>query len=401
MQVPPFDLTEQLHQLGEALEDAVLQVLRSGQYIGGATIARFEQQFAEAVGTPHAIGCNSGTDALVLALRGLGIGEGDEVITSSFSFFATAEAISAVGATPVFVDVEESTYLIDLERIEAAITPATKAVMPVHLFGRPVDMERLGAIAAAHDLLVIEDCAQATGASWAGRPVGSWGDAGCFSFFPTKNLGGAGDGGAVTCRDPALAARIRELAVHGMPRRYLHTSLGYNSRLDAMQAAVLSVKLPHLAGWVEQRRQLATTYRSELADLQGLMLPAEGPSGHSWNQFVVRVPRCPSAEAGCGGGCVPSSDSATYGLPESCCRDWLKQALAEAGVNTIIYYPIPIHRQPAYAELGYGPGSLPITERLTAEVLSLPIFPELSAAQQATVTAVMRQLVAQPLSLAS
>ncbi|MDM7937212.1 MAG: DegT/DnrJ/EryC1/StrS family aminotransferase [Cyanobium sp. CZS 48M] len=401
MQVPPFDLTEQLHQLGEALEDAVLQVLRSGQYIGGATIARFEQQFAEAVGVPHAIGCNSGTDALVLALRGLGIGEGDEVITSSFSFFATAEAISAVGATPVFVDVEESTYLIDLERIEAALTPATKAVMPVHLFGRPVDMERLGQIAAAHQLLVIEDCAQATGASWAGRPVGGWGDAGCFSFFPTKNLGAAGDGGAVTCRDPQLAARIRELAVHGMPRRYLHTSLGYNSRLDAMQAAVLSVKLPHLPGWVERRQQLASTYRSELADLQGLVLPAAGPGGHSWNQFVVRIPRCPSAQAGCGGGCQPSSDSATYGLPESCCRDWLKQTLAEAGVNTIIYYPIPIHRQPAYAQLGYGPGSLPITERLTAEVLSLPIFPELSAAQQATVTAVLRQLVAQPLSLAS
>ncbi|MCT0248115.1 DegT/DnrJ/EryC1/StrS aminotransferase family protein [Synechococcus sp. CS-205] len=401
MQVPPFDLTEQLHQLGEALEDAVLQVLRSGQYIGGATIARFEQQFAQAVGAPHAIGCNSGTDALVLALRGLGIGEGDEVITSSFSFFATAEAISAVGATPVFVDVDDATYLIDLELIEAAITPATRAVMPVHLFGRPVDMERLGALAAAHDLLVIEDCAQATGASWAGRPVGSWGDAGCFSFFPTKNLGGAGDGGAVTCRDPALAARIRELAVHGMPRRYLHTSLGYNSRLDALQAAVLSVKLPHLPEWVERRRHLADTYRRELADLQGLVLPEPGPSGHSWNQFVVRIPRCPAAEAGCGGSCVPSGDSAAYGLPESCCRDWLKQALAEAGVNTIIYYPIPIHRQPAYEELGYGPGSLPITERLTAEVLSLPIFPELSSAQQATVTAVMRQLVAQPLSLAS
>ncbi len=393
MQVPPFDLTEQLHQLGEALEDAVLQVLRSGQYIGGATIAQFEQQFATATGSPYTIGCNSGTDALILALRGLGLGPGDEVITSSFSFFATAEAISAVGATPVFVDVEESSYLIDPAAIEAAITPATRALMPVHLFGRPVNMERLGAIAAAHDLRVIEDCAQATGASWAGRPVGSWGDAGCFSFFPTKNLGGAGDGGAVTCRDPELAQRIRELAVHGMPRRYLHTSLGYNSRLDALQAAVLNVKLPHLDTWIRRRGQLAEVYRRELADTPGLVLPEAGPAGHSWNQFVVRLPRCPQNQSSCGSRCVPSADSADYGLPESCCRDWLKQELAAAGVNTIIYYPIPIHRQPAYAVLGYGQGSLPITERLTAEVLSLPIFPELSAAQQQRVVEVLRSLL--------
>jgi len=231
MQVPPFSLREQLDHLGEELDAAVLQVLRSGQYIGGGVIAAFEQAFAAAVGTPHAIGCNSGTDALILALRGLGVGPGDEVITCSFSFFATAEAISAVGATPVFVDVEESSYLIDLDQLEAAITPATKVLLPVHLFGRPVDMERVCAIAERYGLKVVEDCAQATGASWAGRPVGSWGDVGCFSFFPTKNLGGAGDGGAVTCSDPALAQSMRELAVHGMPRRYLHTSLGYNSRL--------------------------------------------------------------------------------------------------------------------------------------------------------------------------
>ncbi len=394
MQVPPFDLTEQLHHLGEELEDAVLQVLRSGQYIGGATIAGFEERFASLSGTPHAIGCNSGTDALILALRGLGIGPGHEVITSSFSFFATAEAISAVGATPVFVDVEESSYLIDPERIEAAITPATRALMPVHLFGRPADMERIGAIAAAHGLLVIEDCAQATGASWAGRPVGSWGDAGCFSFFPTKNLGAAGDGGAVTCRDPELAGRIRQLAVHGMPRRYLHTALGYNSRLDALQAAVLNVKLPHLEGWIERRRQVAATYRTALAATPGLALPEAGPDGHSWNQFVVRIPRCPQGLAACAGSCHPSADSSEHGLPESCCRDWLKQELAAAGVNTIIYYPIPIHRQPAYAELGYGPGSLPITERLTAEVLSLPIFPELRQAQQERVVEVLQGLLA-------
>ena len=237
MTVPPFSLSEQLAALGEELDQAVLQVLRSGQYIGGSVITGFEEAFAAAVAVPHAVGCNSGTDALILALRGLGIGPGDEVITASFSFFATAEAISAVGATPVFVDVDPATYLIDLDQLEAAITPATRVLLPVHLFGRPVDMQRVCAIADRHGLKVVEDCAQASGASWAGRPVGSWGDVGCFSFFPTKNLGGAGDGGAITCRDPELAQRMRELAVHGMPRRYLHTALGYNSRLDAIQAS--------------------------------------------------------------------------------------------------------------------------------------------------------------------
>jgi len=393
MPVPPFSLEEQLRQLGDSLDEAVLQVLRSGQYIGGGVVNAFETSFAAACAVPHAIGCNSGTDALTLALRALEIGPGDEVITSSFSFFATAEAISAVGATPVFVDVDPASYLLDLDRIEAAVTPATRALLPVHLFGRPVDMERINAIALRHGLRVIEDCAQATGASWAGRPVGSWGDAGCFSFFPTKNLGAAGDGGAVVCRDSSLAQRIRELAVHGMPRRYLHTDLGYNSRLDAMQAAVLNVKLPHLPLWVERRRRIAQRYREALGDLPNLQLADAGPDGHSWNQFVVRVPGCPAAQARCAGRCTPSNDSASFGLPEACCRDWLKQQLQEEGVITIIYYPIPIHRQPAYAELGYGPGSLPVTERLCVEVLSLPIFPELGDDQQERVITTLRQLV--------
>ena len=393
MHVPPFSLSEQLRALGDRLDQAVLDVLRSGQYIGGATISRFEEHFARSCDVPHAIGCNSGTDALVLSLRALGIGPGDEVITSSFSFFATAEAISSVGATPVFVDVEEESYLIDPERIEAAITPATRALVPVHLFGRPVDMERLLAIAAAHDLRVIEDCAQATGARWADRPVGSWGDAGCFSFFPTKNLGAAGDGGAVTCRDPELARRVRELAVHGMPRRYLHTELGYNSRLDALQAAVLAVKLPHLEDWLERRRAIARRYREALADLPGLRLAGAGPAGHSWNQFVVRILPCPSTSPLCRGSCASSGESTCRGLPDSRCRDWVQAQLREAGVHTITYYPIPIHRQPAYASLGYAPGSLPLTERLCSEVLSLPIFPELSAAQQKAVIEAVRNLV--------
>jgi dTDP-4-amino-4,6-dideoxygalactose transaminase len=288
-------------------------------------------------------------------------------------YFSSVTPIArAVGATPVFVDVEEGSYLIDPERIEAAITPATRA-------------------------------------SWDGRPVGGWGDVGCFSFFPSKNLGAAGDGGAVVCRDPELAQRMRQLAVHGMPRRYLHTELGYNSRLDAIQAAVLSVKLPHLAGWVERRRAIAARYRDGLAGLAGLQLAEAGPEGHSWNQFVVRVLACPGESRACAmdcpAPCTPSADSASYGLPEAACRDWLQERLREAGVNTIIYYPIPIHRQPAYAHLGYGSCSLPVIERLCTEVLSLPIFPELSDSQQDWVIATMRdrlqQLATRPAEVAA
>ena len=390
MAIPPFDLSVQLAELGEELEQSVLEVLRSGQYIGGGLVKQFEESFASFCEVAHAVGCNSGTDALILALRGLGIGPGDEVITSSFSFFATAEAISSVGATPVFVDVEPGSYLIDIDQIEAAITPATRALMPVHLFGQAVNMERLQALAKRHGLWVVEDCAQATGASWAGRPVGSWGDAGCFSFFPTKNLGGAGDGGAVTCQDAALAQRIRELAAHGMPRRYLHTQLGYNSRLDALQAAVLSVKLPRLRGWIDQRRAIADRYLNALTDRVNLELPARGPEGHSWNQFVVRVKACAQQSPACASNCVSCPTSVEHGLPEGRCRNWLQGHLRDQGVNTIIYYPIPIHRQPAYAELGYGPGSLPVTESLAAEVLSLPIYPELTVKQQSEVLTALK-----------
>ena len=397
MQVPPFSLTDQLSDLGSELDDAVLRVLRSGQYIGGNEIKTFEDAFAASVNCRHAVGCNSGTDALVLALRGLGIGSGDEVITASFSFFATAEAISAVGATPVFVDVDPGTYLIDLDLIGAAITPATKVLLPVHLFGRPVDMARIMDIAQRHGLKVVEDCAQATGASWDSKPVGSWGDVGCFSFFPTKNLGAAGDGGAMTCQDDDLAQRMRELAVHGMPRRYLHTALGYNSRLDSIQAAVLNVKLPHLNEWVEKRTAIAKRYLEALKDLPGVELPDtadEASVGHGWNQFVVRVRLCPESQPSCGKTC--SESASPLGLPTSRCRDWLKQSLQEQGVNTIIYYPIPIHRQPAYNDQKHAENNLPITDQLCSEVLSLPIFPELLPEQQERVIAVLReQLVAQ------
>ena len=392
MRVPPFSLSQQISDLGQDLEEAVLNVLRGGQYIGGPQIKQFEESFAVSVGCSHAVGCNSGTDALMLALRALGVGAGDEVITCSFSFFATAEAISAVDATPVFVDVDRDTYLIDLDQIEAAITPATKALMPVHLFGRAVDMNRLMAIAELHQLKVVEDCAQATGARWNGQAVGSFGDVGCFSFFPTKNLGAAGDGGAATTNDDGLAQAMRELAVHGMPERYLHTSLGYNSRLDAIQAAVLNVKLPKLESWISQRAEIAARYREALGDLRGLTLPT-AESGHSWNQFVVTIGSCPTGQPLCNASCSPSSTSARHGIPESCCRDWLKQTLQNLGVSTIIYYPIPIHRQPAYAHLGLDQGSLPITEQLCSQVLSLPIFPEIRQDQQQVVIDTLRQIL--------
>ena len=254
-------------------------------------------------------------------------------------------------------------------------------------------MTRLMAIAERHQLKVIEDCAQATGARWNGQAVGSFGDAGCFSFFPTKNLGAAGDGGAVTTRDAQLAQAMRELAVHGMPERYLHTSLGYNSRLDAVQAAVLNVKLPRLEEWIGKRTAIAKRYWDALGDLNGLTLPTPD-DGHSWNQFVVRIGSCPSGQPLCNASCNPSSTSARHGIPESCCRDWVKQTLQERGVSTIIYYPIPIHRQPAYSHLGLKQGSLPVTEQLCSQVLSLPIFPELSGQQQETVIDMVRQLLA-------
>ncbi len=392
MHVPPFSLSQQITDLGTDLEQAVLGVLRSGQYIGGPQVSTFEQSFADNVGTRHAIGCNSGTDALILALRAIGVGPGDEVITCAFSFFATAEAISAVGATPIFVDVDPETFLIDLNQIEAAITGSTRALMPVHLFGRPVDMTRLMDIASRHRLRVIEDCAQATGATWQDQAVGSFGDVGCFSFFPTKNLGGAGDGGAVTTDNESLAQTMRELAVHGMPRRYLHTALGYNSRLDAIQAAVLNLKLPKLSDWIDRRREIAARYRELLANLPGITLPTD-EEGHSWNQFVVRVSSCPTGQPICQAKCSPSATSSRHGLPDSCCRDWLKQRLQEEGINTIVYYPIPIHRQPAYSHLKLEPGSMPATEKTCSQVLSLPIFPELTELEQQQVVSVLGQVI--------
>ncbi|GAB4350235.1 MAG: DegT/DnrJ/EryC1/StrS family aminotransferase [Cyanophyceae cyanobacterium] len=357
--IPAFNLTNQYPAIADAANAAVLEVLASGAYIGGPAVAQFESQFAIAMGSPHCVACNSGTDALYLALRALKIGPGDEVITSPFTFIATAETIAAVGATPVFVEVDPATYNLDLAAVEKAITPQTRAIVPVHLFGQPVDMERLMAIAQAHHLWVIEDCAQATGAQWGDRPVGSWGHLGCFSFYPTKNLGACGDGGAITTADETLAADLRMLREHGMRQRYYHETIGINSRLDAVQAVLLTVKLPHLPEWNQRRAAIADHYHQGLAHLEGddFALPRAIAGGTSvWNQYTIRV------------------GDGTSSAP----RDRLRDALQERGIGTAVYYPLPLHLQDAFRGLDYRPGHLPIAERLGNQVLSLPMFPELA-----------------------
>ena len=379
MQIPPFSLEAQISEIGEEIEEALIKVFRSGKYIGGEEVTSFEKAFALATETSYSVSCNSGTDALILALRSLNIGQGDEVITSSFSFFATAEAITSVGARPVFVDIDPDNYLMDLNLIEEAITPKTKAILPVHLFGHPLDMDKIMAIAERNNLKVIEDCAQATGAHWRGKPVGSFGDVGCFSFFPTKNLGAAGDGGAVTTDDYDLAKIIRELAIHGMPKRYFHTRIGYNSRLDSLQAAILNVKLARLNKWIEQRKAIAINYINTLSTIDSIKLPSytfNNNSSHSWNQFAIRIMDKSFVE---------NIKFTSKDVLSNLSRDLFKTELQGLGVNTIIYYPIPIHLQPAYKELGYKEGSLPITEKVCSEVISLPIFPELKSIEQSYV----------------
>jgi dTDP-4-amino-4,6-dideoxygalactose transaminase len=361
--IPLFDLTQQYKMLEAEASAAVLEVLASGQYINGSLVKEFEQQFADYIGTTVCIACNSGTDALYLALRSLDIGAGDEVITTPFTFIATAEMISAAGATSVFVDIDPHTFNLDLAQVEAAITDRTKAIMPVHLFGQPVDMTRLMAIAQAHNLFVIEDCAQSTGAKWQGAKVGSIGHIGCFSFYPTKNLGACGDGGAVTTNDEAIAHKIRILRDHGQQQRYIYEEIGVNSRLDAVQAAILLLKLGHLDDWNEKRLAIANRYTHLLNPLPGVITPPSLAGSHPvWNQYTIRL--TPSA-----------TRPALY-------RDQVRQQLQQQGIGSMIYYPMPLHLQPVYARLGYQPGKLPASEQVAQEVLSLPMFPELSVEQQ-------------------
>lgn len=380
--IPPLDLTQQYQSISADLSNAVLEVLASGRYINGPIVQTFEQQFAQYIGTSECVACNSGTDALYLALRVFGIGPGDEVITTPFTFIATAEMISAVGATPVFVDIHPDTFNIDLDQVEAAITPRTKAIIPVHLFGQPVDMGRLMAIAQAHQLWVIEDCAQATGAMWGDQKVGSIGHVGCFSFYPSKNLGACGDGGAVTTQDEAIARQMRVLREHGQPQLYLHDSIGINSRLDAVQAAILQVKLRHLDRWNQERQQVAERYHQLLDALPGIIRPGAIAGGTSvWNQYTIRLVN-------------PTAGSGNQSTLSSPYRDSIRQALRERDVISMVYYPIPLHRQPVYEPLGYPVGQFPASEVASDEVLSLPMFPEISLEQQQRVVYALKDSIA-------
>ncbi|MGQ9918280.1 MAG: DegT/DnrJ/EryC1/StrS family aminotransferase [Bryobacteraceae bacterium] len=355
--IPLLDLTAQYSAIRGEIEEAVRRVFQSQQFILGPDVAALEQEVAAYCGVEHAIGCGSGTDALLLALRALGIGPGDEVLTTPFTFFATAGAIANVGARPVFADIDPATFNLDPVQAREVLEkrPRVRAILPVHLYGLCADMDPLLEMARGRGIPVIEDAAQAIGAEYCGRRAGSMGAIGCFSFFPTKNLGGAGEGGILTTHDAALAERLRALRVHGSRVRYYHDEVGTNSRLDTLQAAVLRVKLRHLEEWTARRIALAETYRQTFRRLGTPVrvpeLPAY-PARHVYHQFVIRAPR----------------------------RDRLREFLAANGIGAEIYYPLPLHRQKCFDALGYTEGSFPESERAAREVLALPIYPELSAA---------------------
>jgi dTDP-3-amino-3,4,6-trideoxy-alpha-D-glucose transaminase len=346
--VPFIRLDAAFPDLFAELLEVVERVGRDAAFTLGEEVEGFEAEFAAECGAEHGVGVSSGTAALILALRALGIGPGDEVVVPTYSFIATAEAVSAVGATPRIVDVDPETALIDASIVEPALTSRTRCVIPVHLFGQTVEMDPLLALCRERGIAVVEDACQAHGALYRGKPVGSLGDAGCFSFYPTKNLGGWGDGGALVTSDAALAEQVRLLRSHGEGTRHHHQMAAGTDRLDGLQAAILRVKLRRLAEWNERRRRAGKMLRASLAG-SGLALPPEpGPDGdHVFHLFVVRTPD----------------------------RDELRQALDERGIASAIHYPTPIHLQPAYAHLGHAPGDLPVAERLANECCSLPVFP--------------------------
>lgn len=369
--VPMISLVPQYHSIKSEIDEAVQRVFTAQNFILGDEVSQFEADMARYCDSREAIGCASGTDALVLALQALNIGPGDEVITTPFSFFATASCIERVGAKPVFVDVEERGFNIDPDAVADAITPNTRAIIPVHLFGQCARMEPLCRLAVKHNLSIIEDAAQAIGAEYRGRRAGVLGTVACFSFFPTKNLGGAGDGGMLTTDDAQLARRLRRLRVHGDKGRYEHQEVGINSRLDALQAAVLAVKLRYLDSWTEGRQRNAHWYeelctREKLTDV--IELPVVLPDRrHVYNQFCVRV---------------------REGL-----RDQILNSLREQQIGCAVYYPKPLHLQPCFAHHGYREGQFPVSEQLSQDIMALPIFSELTLAQLERVVTGLSQAV--------
>jgi dTDP-4-amino-4,6-dideoxygalactose transaminase len=365
--VPLLDLKAQFHSIRDAVLPALLDVVERQQFIMGPEVAALEEALATLSGARFGVACASGTDALLLPLRVLGMAPGDEVITPAFTFFATAGAVHNAGGTPVFVDIEPGTFNVDPAAIEAAITPRTRAIVVVHLFGQMVDMEPILALAARHGLWVIEDGAQSVGArrmiGGAWRMAGELGTVGTLSFFPTKNLGGWGDGGLMVTSDASLATRLRSQRLHGGSREYYHDEVGLNSRLDTLQAAVLLAKLPFLPAWSAARRERAERYGVLLDGVAGVTLPVTDPANeHIWHQYTIRAER----------------------------RDELLAHLSARGIGHKVYYPLALHLQPCFARLGYRPGSLPVTEAATGSVVSLPIYPELAPAQQDTVVSAIR-----------
>jgi dTDP-4-amino-4,6-dideoxygalactose transaminase len=352
--LPLLDLKLQYETIKGEIRQVVDEVLESGNYIMGPVVSEFEQSIAKYCGVKNAIGVANGTDALLLTLDALGIGPGDEVITSPFTFFASAEVISQVGAKPVFVDIEADTYNMDVSKLEEAITDKTKAIIPIHIFGQPVDMDRINNIAEKYNLYVIEDACQAIGSTYQGKQAGSMGVAGCFSFFPTKNLGGYGDGGLIVTNDDELAKKIKILRVHGSNPKYHHSMIGYNSRLDSIQAAMLNVKLKYIDEWNQKRREKAAYYDNALNELP-IQLP------------VVKIGR-----------------EAVYHLYiiQTQYRDELMEYLKEHGIDSGVYYPIPLHLQEVYKDLGYQKGDYPISETSSLGTMALPLYPELTQEDQ-------------------
>jgi len=363
--VPFLDLKAQYHSIKPEIDAAILKVLESTQFVLGDEVAAFEREFAAYCGAAHGIALNSGTSALHLALLSARIGAGDEVITVPNTFVATVAAVRYTGARAVFVDIDPTTFTVDPERVEAAITSRTRAILPVHLYGHPADMDPLLEVARRYKLAVIEDAAQAHGAKYKGTPVGSIGDLGCFSFYPGKNLGAYGEGGMVVTNDEEKARTIRMLRDWGQDRKYHHALAGYNYRMEGIQGAVLRVKLRHLEKWTEARRAHAVRYRELLADC-GLALPVEAAyARHVYHVYAVRAPN----------------------------REELMQALAEEGIQTGIHYPVPVHFQRAYADPAYGQGSFPHSEKAAREVVSLPMYPEMTGAHHERVNSTLRSIL--------
>ena len=369
--VPVLDLKAQYQTIRDEIEPVVRELLESQMFVMGPTVAALEVELAKLCGVARGIGCASGTDALLLPLMAIEIGPGDEVITTPYSFFATAGSIWRTGARPVFVDIEPDTYNIDPAQIEAAITPRTRAIIPVHLYGQMADMGPINQIAKKNNLFVLEDAAQAIGARYYEHPAGSLGHAGALSFYPSKNLGGFGDGGMMVTNDAGLGRSLARLRVHGMEPKYYHHEVGFNSRLDALQAAVLLVKLRHLESWTNNRREVAARYQALFDDLRltgTITLPRERDGYyHVYNQFIIRVP--------------------------ASLRDPLRDHLTAAKIGTEIYYPIPLHLQVCFQSLGHKSGDFPLSEAAANQTIALPIYPELSAEQQHHVVTSIRQFI--------